>query len=798
LIEAEVKVGKPLPDGTVWGSAALPDPFRILPGERYWLVLQSRQGEAFWGVAPGSADLPTLQCSRDGALSWRAATGPNLKPPLAALFRLRHIPERFTMPVQLQIGEGPDAVRRRLDEFAPAGNVDFSFDFADKLEAHLERPGSAPSCDRGPVLCNPDFALPRPRDATRRLFGRDIAQRWQITGTVDLNRGINLSHERYIVLSLDGSPPRRIDCAGADPARTGITEIIAAINRAMGAEVAEVAPPMSSTATKTDKRLQLTSPSGEGIVTLHPWCERGLPECWNGTADRVHRIRRSRFDEGQGFALILADGDLVETGFARGEGRLSFACYADETPPPTTEPGALLRQRFPVSPRCRYRMAISHQILAAAADEGDHACRPEALAAPSWEIEWFDEEGNSLGDQGDHLSVVPPEKGRITAEPAETRLSPPENAAEAEFRIHHPASAGYGLALRDLRLTATAQAVQNGDFSRWETGAGQNVPADWRVESGWVDRAYGEGAVLRGDGPEDAVMVQSTPAESDAEYRLTVSAAHDGPAVAAETLPAAERARLEMIWRKGDDPVGEPVILPLDDPAFPTRGWRGTAPRDAELADLRLVQPQGEARLTVSAVRFEKQDLADVPLTFLGESPGQLKVSDLKVVYDRPSSSVPPAAARTAVALQPAPAGNTITRVESAIAHQPVAGIAGVGNRYREILENQSSPIRTIGNLAAMDATVEIEGIPLKRRTNLKTSAELVIDYAEQIEAAPDLAEEPLSVLISESPRELARRTGGSVADADRLVKGLRVLQRFLAPKTFDEMRLSDIGRRTS
>jgi hypothetical protein len=127
-----------------------------------------------------------------------------------------------------------------------------------------------------------------------------------------------------------------------------------------------------------------------------------------------------------------------------------------------------------------------------------------------------------------------------------------------------------------------------------------------------------------------------------------------------------------------------------------------------------------------------------------------------------------------------------------------VAGIAGVGNRYREILENQSSPVRTIGDLAAMDATVEIEGIPLKRRTNLKTSAELVIDYAEQIEAAPDLAEEPLSVLISESPRELARRTGGSVAEADRLVKGLRVLQRFLAPKTFDEITLSDIARRTT
>lgn len=796
LASAEVRVGKPLPDGTVWGSATLPERFRILPGVRHWLVLQSRDGGAYWSVAAGSADQPSLQCSRDGGLSWRAAGGAQLKPPLAALFRLRHLPERFTLPVQLQIGKGAGAVRRRLDEYAPAGKVEFSFDFADKLAEHLQQPGGVPPCDGSPVLCNPDFALPRPQDATRRLFGRDAANDWEVTSTVDLSRGINLSHERFIVLSVDGSPPRRIDCAGADPARTRVAEIIAAINRAAGAEVAGLSAALTTAATTTGGALRLVSPQGDaGTITLHPWCELGLPECWEGTGARIHRLRRGRLrDEGQGFALMLADGALVERGLTIGERTLRLPCYAATNQSLPAEGGAVLRQRFPVSPQCSYLLSLSHQIYPAAASAGQHACRPEALEAPSWEIEWFDAGGASLQTRSTHLEVASPEKGKLVDQPEEIRLVPPENAAEAELRILHPAAAGYGVAIGDLSLTATAQAVRNGDFSRWEEVAGQNVPAGWMVESGWTEKTFGGGVLLRGDGPEDTILVQQAEVSAEVEYLLRVRAVSASPVAQADNLAQDARARLELSWWQGDTPVGDSVTLTLDDRAFPSRGWRGASVQGADRAELRLIQPQGEASLAVKEARFEKLDLAEVPLTFLGESPGQLKVSDLRVAYDLPAVESRPRAALQTRALALTQARDSVVPAAAAavaLTDQPTTVISGVGKRYSEVLARRG--IRTVGQLAAFEEE-NIEGIHSTRLLELRAAAELALAYVAQTTYSAALAARPLNELIAGKPSELARLSGQPLDQVRQLQHNLRAQHYLLDNKALEKMTLGNLA----
>ena len=69
---------------------------------------------------------------------------------------------------------------------------------------------------------------------------------------MNLDRGIDLSVQRFILLSIDNGDPIRIDCAGIIPARTLPDEVVDAINGAVGNNVAKY----------NDGRLIITSPNG--------------------------------------------------------------------------------------------------------------------------------------------------------------------------------------------------------------------------------------------------------------------------------------------------------------------------------------------------------------------------------------------------------------------------------------------------------------------------------------------------------------------------------------------------------
>ena len=83
-------------------------------------------------------------------------------------------------------------------------------------------------------------------DAVQKILGLvpstysgSNAKAAQVTGTVDLSNGVDLSQERYIRLSLDGSSLAEIDCAGSAPAQTTLDQIRDAINSALdGTDVA--------------------------------------------------------------------------------------------------------------------------------------------------------------------------------------------------------------------------------------------------------------------------------------------------------------------------------------------------------------------------------------------------------------------------------------------------------------------------------------------------------------------------------------------------------------------------------
>jgi DNA-binding beta-propeller fold protein YncE len=142
-----------------WLSASLPTEFQFKAGERYWLALQARDGEALWSVETGPAGAAGMQFTDNGGLSWRTTTAPGVTGPLAGFFRLRHTPARYQVPIELQVGSGDQALRVSLDRFQPLGRVDFNLDFdvlAEAINQYLNEAGPA-QCPGGEHLANGDF-----------------------------------------------------------------------------------------------------------------------------------------------------------------------------------------------------------------------------------------------------------------------------------------------------------------------------------------------------------------------------------------------------------------------------------------------------------------------------------------------------------------------------------------------------------------------------------------------------------------------------------------------------------------
>jgi hypothetical protein len=147
-----------------WVSVQLPAPFQFQIGRRYWLVVQSIEGEADWSVEPTKGTDVGMHRTQDGGLSWQLSTATAFRGPVAALFRLRGKPEVFTMPIEIEIGsedpaKGLKPERVTLDRFAPLGRVDLTLDFdevADGFNRFLDN--AAPTlCPEGEHLVNGDF-----------------------------------------------------------------------------------------------------------------------------------------------------------------------------------------------------------------------------------------------------------------------------------------------------------------------------------------------------------------------------------------------------------------------------------------------------------------------------------------------------------------------------------------------------------------------------------------------------------------------------------------------------------------
>lgn len=616
LTSAAVVVEKTLPNQSSWGSATLPVPFRVLPGVRLWLILQSLTGNAYWQTTPTGAETD-LQCSRDSGLSWRPATVLESPTSPTALFRLRDVPERFTLPVQLQIGRGPGAVRRRLDEFAPLGRVEFSFDFAAALKTYLDSPVLASPCGNGELLSNPDLSQPAHDDASDRLFG--FGARWPssvLTGEVSLSRSVNLSVEKFITLSIGSEPPRLIDCAGNNPKRTTPEEIVAAINQAMGATVA---------ALTSDLRLRISPGRSEGsedVVELHAWCRPQVPQGWSGVPGRVFRAKRN--NRGQVSAVLSAflAVDAPE--------RLSSNCFLSDPaarPNLTGEP-AVLSQQIAVSGNCSYQLRLFFDVDF---DFGGNHNQP-SIRLPRWEIEWFTVDNLSLGIVSETIDYEH-RIGREEPDPyVQTAITqaPPE-ATQATIRCLQPSPGS--LIIEAISFRPTTETVNNGDFAMTDR---DGLPLGWQVVGGQVSVDSHGMAVLDG-GAEDAILLQELPVTTGIHYVLKVRSYWKSASPLANEPALLPQAGVALQWIGATGLLGDPTEIILSGQRFAEIAWQGQAPTAASQVELRLIQPRQGGILSVDRVSFTPIILQAVPLIFLSEAPGELTVSNPIVTYDVPA-----------------------------------------------------------------------------------------------------------------------------------------------------------------
>ncbi len=140
-----------------------------------------------------------------------------------------------------------------LDEARDAINAAFGFPLASHDGTSLIL--TSPTSGLGSRI---EFKKPAAQDAAARLFGQvpplivgsDPAAP-RLVGETDLTAGIDLSSGANLALKLDGGAPVTVNCAGADPARTQLPEIVNAINAALG----------STLASHNGRRLILASPT---------------------------------------------------------------------------------------------------------------------------------------------------------------------------------------------------------------------------------------------------------------------------------------------------------------------------------------------------------------------------------------------------------------------------------------------------------------------------------------------------------------------------------------------------------
>jgi len=216
---------------------------------------------------------------------------------------------------------------------------------------------------------------------------------------------------------------------------------------------------------------------------------------------------------------------------------------------------------------------------------------------------------------------------------AGARLTAPTGATSAEVRFSVPDGAAF-VAMSSLK--GASQALVNSNLESAQSG---KAPDQWTLSpataQGFITSKSGSVTVLRNTGPNTADLVQTIPVTADKPFSLEFL----GHALT--TTPNAAPGVI-LHWLKNDGSVAGPDLTEeIVSATFESHPMSGQVPTQASQVEVHLSLPSGTA-LAVDEISLRMPTLTSVPVSFVAQSPGQLRVSGAQVAYDTVPPSPPP------------------------------------------------------------------------------------------------------------------------------------------------------------
>lgn len=204
----------------------------------------------------------------------------------------------------------------------------------------------------------------------------------------------------------------------------------------------------------------------------------------------------------------------------------------------------------------------------------------------------------------------------------------PAGATLAEVRFSVP---GGGIVVLDnVSLQATADTLSNSDLQAQSDGrlAGWQLAPAGAV--GLTVVASAGSVTIRNGGSAACALQQVASFRAEQAFRLSI---------AGQGLTGSPLVRLEWLGVE-DERLGAALEIPLMAGGADHEERTGVSPPGTEAALLSLILPPG-ASLSASRVSLEGVEVVSVPISFVAQAPGELTVSDVRVVYEMAPSSPP-------------------------------------------------------------------------------------------------------------------------------------------------------------
>lgn len=280
---------------------------------------------------------------------------------------------------------------------------------------------------------------------------------------------------------------------------------------------------------------------------------------------------------------------------------------------PAAIAGASLSQVLPASPGCAYVLRFAAK-----------AVTSDATA----EVHWLKD---SCGLVRSDQVIVPTDRRRGFQ--YETRVVAPDGAAQMEIRFLAPS--GSTMYVANVSMAGAEESLSNGDFQR---GQGSGLPDGWSlsppIARGSVQIVPGANITITNRGGQDVALVQQIPIDKPVPLELDVV----GIAVASAAATAAAAAKtpsyaMRFLKADGTD-TGTIVRVPFTATDFSHHAAGVVPPADATQSEFRIELP-ARTGVEIQRASLTPVALTGVPLAFIAQSPGQLRISDARVAFNR-------------------------------------------------------------------------------------------------------------------------------------------------------------------